>query len=429
MKKIISVSTGLIVVVLAGWLGSSFYSARTTGNYVTSLPDLYQQHQFIHIKTIEHKQSAFSSTGTFEVRLPNGFVPNETASGVTGLIVQYSISNLLLPASAGRIDWQIRGDQASGAQLAQWFGQGPVMSGQGVIQYNGQRRSSFALAEILKKADGMSLQMTPVKGDLVWDNQMLKMQLKTDQFNIRSQDNAIDWRGIALSVDLSDRMLGIGDYSLSINKGSNDGSSFEGMTINKKVSVSDARLNILINQTIQRYAFNQFKLKLALTDIDQSFSMTNLDLASLQQISDILRDTKDMTQLTAQERMTISNALRRLLDQGFSVALPKLSAKTEGGSVEGKLSVDFLKSTGAAQAVFSTAERVRASGQLVLNGKIIDKVQRSTALMLGLAVGTSTGIKTEFDFSSGTVKVNGKTFDVKEYLGFADNMINEAITP
>ena len=429
MKKTVSMTLGVAILLVAGWLGASFYSARVSGNYVTSLPEMYKQHNFIHIKTIEHKQSAFSSAGQFEVRFPNEFVKTETGMGAIGLIVNYSISNLLMPASAGRIAWQLSGDRAEKSLFTQWFGQGSVMQGQGVIQYDGKRQSSIELAELLIKSDGAAVQLTPVSGNLVWDNQTLNMQLKSDQLNIRSEGHAIDWRGISFDVALSDRMQGIGNYSMGIEKGSNDSSIFEGMKLNKKVSVSDARLNVLLNQTIKSYTFNLFKLKYVLSDVEQSFSLTNLDLLSVQKMSEIMRDAKDFQNLTAQERGQMTQSLRRLLDQGFSMEVPKINAKAEGGSIDGKLKIDVLKSDSPAGTAFSTAQRLRASGALVLNGKVIDKAQRSTALLLGIAVGTPEGIKAAFDFASGVVKVNGKTFNVKEYLTYADDVINEAITP
>lgn len=425
MKKITIAVVTVAMLVVAAWLGASFYSARISGNYVTSLPEMYQQQDFIHIKTIEHQQSAFSSEGKFELRMPNVFAMSEEGQGALGFVVQYSISNLLLPKSAGRVTWQLIGDDAIDTRLTKLFGQGAAMHGHGIIQYDGKRRSSVELAELVLKDGDAFVQMTPVKGNLVWDNLALHLQLKTDRLNARAEGSALDWQGIALDVNLSDRMQGLGVYTMSADKGSSDGSSFEKMTLIKNVSLSNDRLNVSIAQTIKSYVFDQYRLN----DIDQSFRLNNMDFQSVQTISSILRDAKDLRNMTLDERTKLTTAVRQLIDQGFSVALPKIAAKMDSGSIEGEAKVEILKSEGSVGRAFSTAQRVNATGQLELKGRVLDPAQTTTAVLLGLAIPTPDGLKSAFDFSEGVIKINGRAFDIKEYLTYSDDVINSLLAP
>ena len=425
MKKITIAVVTVAMLVVATWLGASFYSARISGNYVTSLPEMYQQQDFIHIKTIEHQQSAFSSEGKFELRMPNVFAMSEEGQGALGFVVQYSISNLLLPKSAGRVTWQLIGDDAIDTRLTKLFGQGAAMHGHGIIQYDGKRRSSVELAELVLKDGDAFVQMTPVKGNLDWDNLALHLQLKTDRLNARAEGSALDWQGIALDVNLSDRMQGLGVYTMSADKGSSDGSSFEKMTLIKNVSLSNDRLNVSIAQTIKSYVFDQYRLN----DIDQSFRLNNMDFQSVQTISSILRDAKDLRNMTLDERTKLTTAVRQLIDQGFSVALPKIAAKMDSGSIEGEAKVEILKSEGSVGRAFSTAQRVNATGQLELKGRVLDPAQTTTAVLLGLAIPTPDGLKSAFDFSEGVIKINGRAFDIKEYLTYSDDVINSLLAP
>lgn len=425
MKKITIAVVTVAMLVVVAWLGASFYSARISGNYVTSLPEMYQQQDFIHIKTIEHQQSAFSSEGKFELRMPNVFAMSEEGQGALGFVVQYSISNLLLPKSAGRVTWQLIGDDAIDTRLTKLFGQGAAMHGHGIIQYDGKRRSSVELAELVLKDGDAFVQMTPVKGNLVWDNLALHLQLKTDRLNARAEGSALDWQGIALDVNLSDRMQGLGVYTMSADKGSSDGSSFEKMTLIKNVSLSNDRLNVSIAQTIKSYVFDQYRLN----DIDQSFRLSNMDFQSVQTISSILRDAKDLRNMTLDERTKLTTAVRQLIDQGFSVALPKIAAKMDSGSIEGEAKVEILKSEGSVGRAFSTAQRVNATGQLELKGRVLDPAQTTTAVLLGLAIPTPDGLKSAFDFSEGVIKINGRAFDIKEYLTYSDDVINSLLAP
>lgn len=424
MKKIISL-VAIVGLIVAVWLGASFYSARTTGHYITSLPELYKQNDFMHIKTVEHQQSAFSSSGKFEIRFPNFIPVADGAPTALGVIIQYKVSNLLLPDSAGRLEWKMTGDDSIDPVLKQLFGQGPTMHGKGHISYGGQRQSSIELSELLFKDAQTALKLTPLTGLATWDNQTLKLKLQADHLNARSASVVTDWRGMNIDLNLSNRNLGLGTYSFGIDKGSSASSSFEGMKLTKIASLENDRFNLAISQSIKRFTYEKFKL----TDVDQEFALRGLDKDSVLSISTILRDAKDVNKLSTEDRVALSKSLRDLFNKGFSIGLPRLVAKLEGGSFSGDLNIEVLKSDGADTA-FSSAKRLRATGQVQLNGKGgLDKAQQTTALMLGLAVKTPEGLKTSFNFTQGAITANGKSFDVKENLKFLDDMINAALNP
>jgi hypothetical protein len=307
--------------------------------------------------------------------------------------------------------------------LKQLFGQGPTMHGKGHIGYSGQRHSSIELSELLFKDPQTALKLTPLIGAATWDNQTLKLKLNTDHLNARTQYVVTDWRGISIDINLSNRNLGLGTYSFEINKGNSESSAFEGMKLTKTTSLNNDRFNLAISQKIKHYSYEKFKL----TDVDQEFSIRGLDKNSVMAISTILRDAKDFNKMSGEERIALSKSLRELLNKGFSIGLPRLVANVEGGSLSGDLNIEVLKAEGA-PSDFSSSQRLRASGQVVINGRgVLDKAQQTTALMLGLAVKTPEGLKTSFEFTKGSLSVNGKIFNVKDNLKFLDDMINLAL--
>jgi hypothetical protein len=399
VKKVIGFIV-LIGVLIAIWLGASFYSAHTSGKYVTSLPELYKQNNSIHIKTIEHHQSAFSSSGKFEIRFPNFAPISNGAPTVLGLIIQYKISNLLMPDSAGRLEWKMTGVDSIDPMLKQLFGQGPTMHGKGYIGYSGQRQSSIELSELLFKDPQTALKL-----------------------NARTESVVTDWRGMSIDIHLSNRNLGLGTYSFEINKGNSGSSAFEGMKLSKTASLDNDRFSLSIAQTIKRFSFEKFKL----SDVDQEFAIRGLDKDSVLAISTILRDAKDFNKMSREERVALAKSLRELFNKGFSIGQPRLVAKVEGGSLSGDLNIEVLKAEGAPSA-FSSSQRLRAAGQVTINGSgVLDKAQQTTALMLGLAVKTPEGLKTSFVFNNGSLSVNGKIFNVKDNLKFLDDVINIAL--
>lgn len=422
MKKVIGFIV-LIGVLIAIWLGASFYSAHTSGKYVTSLPELYKQNNSIHIKTIEHHQSAFSSSGKFEIRFPNFAPISNGAPTVLGLIIQYKISNLLMPDSAGRLEWKMTGVDSIDPMLKQLFGQGPTMHGKGYIGYSGQRQSSIELSELLFKDPQTALKLTPLTGSASWDNQTLKLKLNSEHLNARTESVVTDWRGMSIDIHLSNRNLGLGTYSFEINKGNSGSSAFEGMKLSKTASLDNDRFSLSIAQTIKRFSYEKFKL----SDVDQEFAIRGLDKDSVLAISTILRDAKDFNKMSREERVALAKSLRELFNKGFSIGQPRLVAKVEGGYLSGDLNIEVLKAEGAPSA-FSSSQRLRAAGQVTINGSgVLDKAQQTTALMLGLAVKTPEGLKTSFVFNNGSLSVNGKIFNVKDNLKFLDDVINIAL--
>jgi uncharacterized protein YdgA (DUF945 family) len=424
VKKIISL-VAFVGLFIAVWLGASFYSARTTGQYITSLPELYKQNDNMHIKTVEHQQSAFSSTGKFEIRFPNFIPVADGAPTALGVIIQYKISNLLLPDSAGRLEWKMTGDDSIDPVLKQLFGQGPTMHGQGHIGYGGQRHSSVELSELLFRDAQTALKLTPLTGHATWDKDTLKLKLQSDHLNTRISSIVTDWRGMSIEINLSNSNLGLGTYSFGVDKGKSESSSFEGMKLTKIASLENDRFNLAISQTIKNFSYEKFKL----TNVDQEFALRGLDKDSVMSISTILREAKDVNKLTAEDLGALSKSLRDLFNKGFSIGLPQLAANLEGGSISGDLNIEVLKADGTDTA-FSSAKRLRATGQVKLNGKGgLDKAQQTTALMLGLAVKTPEGLQTSFEFTNGAISVNGKNFNVKENLKFLDDMINVVLNP
>lgn len=424
MKKIISL-VAFIGLLVAIWLGASFYSARNTGQFITSLPELYQQNEYMHIKTVEHQQSAFSSTGKFEIRFPNFIPVADGAPTALGIIIQYKISNLLLPDSAARLEWKMTGDDAIDPMLKKLFGQGPTMHGKGHVSYGGQRQSSIALSELLFKDSQTALKLTPLTGLAIWDNDTLKLNLQSDHLNARTESVVTDWRGMRIDINLSNHNLGLGTYSFAIDKGTSESSNFEGMKLTKIASLENDRFTLAISQTVKHFSYDKFKL----TDVDQEFALRGLDKDSVMSISTILRDAKDINKLTNEDRVALSKSLRDLFNKGFSIGLPRLAAKLDGGSLSGDLNIEVLKADSTVTD-FSSAQRLRAAGQINLNGTGgLDKTQQMTALMLGLAVKTPEGLKSSFEFTNGVISANGKSFNVQENLKFFDDIINAALNP
>jgi hypothetical protein len=166
-----------------------------------------------------------------------------------------------------------------------------------------------------------------------------------------------------------------------------------------------------------------------LSDLLLEFSVKGLDINSVDTLSAISTDSNDFRNLTADEQTRASGALQNLVVKGFSIGLPKISAKMGTGSVTGDLLIEVSKPIGSAPDKFSFAQSVKASGKLEAQGRIIDNTQKRLALMLGLATETREGLRASFQFANGSVRANGKSHDVRDNLAYFDELINAKLYP
>jgi hypothetical protein len=121
--------------------------------------------------------------------------------------------------------------------------------------------------------------------------------------------------------------------------------------------------------------------------------------------------------------------LQNLVAKGFSIGLPKISAKMGTGSIKGDLLIEVSQPAGAAAGKFSLVQSLKANGKLEAQGRIIDNTQKRLALMLGLATETREGLRANFQLANGSIRANGKSYDVKDNLAYFDEMINAKLYP
>ena len=108
-----------------------------------------------------------------------------------------------------------------------------------------------------------------------------------------------------------------------------------------------------------------------------------------------------------------TKALRTLMTQGFSFGIPKLAGTVGQGSLEGKLMVEARKSM-SASAPISLANMLKASGEMVLKGKVLDAGKLQTMQALGFTQGPDGSLKGSFEYAEGVLRTNGRIFDGRD---------------
>jgi len=233
----------------------------------------------------------------------------------------------------------------------------------------------------------------------------------------------LDIEGMRAKGDFTNRSRGIGSFDFAIDKFSTKEGTAEGFALQTVVAERQERIDLQINHKLSAITAAGQKVR----DVAVELTLTGLDVSSVDTLSAIASDSDDFQSLTADEQSRAKVAIRKLINQGFTIALPKITGQVNAGSITGDVKLEILKSDNLAATEFSTAKSVRASGQLLAKGKAVDNAQKMMALMMGLATDTKDGLKASFEFTGKTLKANGKTHDVSDQLSFVDDYINGLI--
>ncbi len=420
-----------ISLVVAGtlavgtWLGASIYVGRTTSKWVGTLVEQTAKQKTLRLVNLQHKQGLFSSEGQFEVRLNDLGADLSTGKQKLSVVVDYRISNLLLPESSMRFDWNMKPAGEYGTEFNRMFGSELHLQGHGKLAYGGRALSSLKLPELVMNNGNDRLKISPSTGQLSWLGNAFNYDWKTEQITVLTDGLPIDITGISASADIKNRNHGVGTMQFAIDKLSTRDGTAEGFVLQSTVSENADRLDIVLNHKLASLNVAGQKIKDLLIDL----AITGLDISSVDALSAIANDSDDFQSLTADEQSRATIAARKLLNQGFTIALPKISAQVGAGSVNGDIKIEILKSDATEITRFSTAKSLRAAGQLAAKGKVVDNGQKMMALMLGLATDSKDGLKSSFSFSGNTLKANGKSHDVSDSLSVIDDYINGILYP
>ena len=425
IKKIGITVVAVVLLATAAWLGASIYVGRTSEKWISTLVEQTTKQKKLRLVNLKHQQSLFHSQGQFEIRFNDLAADAATGKQKFSVIVDYKISNLLLPESSMRFNWSLKPSGEYGVEVNRLFGSELAMQGNGQLGYGGRALTSLKVPELVMRNGADRLQISPSSGQFSWAGQALAFDWKTARVSMLTNGLPLDIDGVSAKADFTNRNRGIGSFEFNIDKFSTKEGTAEGVGLQTSVAEHQDRLELLIHHKIASLTAVGQKIREVAIDL----TLTGLDASSIDTLSAIASDSDDFENLTADEQSRSKAAIRKLLNQGFTIALPKITAQVNNGSISGDAKLEFLKSDSSAATEFSAAKSMRASGQLLVKGKAVDNAQKMMALMMGLATDSKDGLKANFEFTGNTFKANGKTRNVSSELSFIDNFINGLIAP
>lgn len=401
----LSMRTGLAagaasLLLLAGWLGSAAYIGSRTEAVLQSLKATAPRDaSSFQLTRLEHQRGWFSSSGTADIALTDDCSDNGSDAPGPIATVQYRIAHLPLPSGMARFDWVATPIGDAAEALIALIGPNADLSGSGRVALQGEVSSDFAIPELTRRSIG--LKASASTGNFRLDRKTFFLEWKLDRLTMRSAAQPAEMNGLSLSINLQDRQLGTGAYSVDIDKLSLRDGTVEGMSLLTKAVIRDDRFDTTVISKARRLNVGNESLK----NLQLEFMVSDLDAASTQVLNQVFRSSCGFQQMTADEQSRTKQAVSRMLARGLKIGLQKLALATEDGAIEGRLEVEMTPSTNDTP---SLVKQLRSTGDIAVSLKRLSNEQRQAMLELGFQQAQDSTLKASFEITSDVLKVNGK---------------------
>jgi len=420
----IVIAAASVTVLVASWAGASIYSVKRTEAALQELVKSTASESPYRLKNLEHKTSLFSSSGQLDLSLVDECDLSGTMPELFAVHVSYEISHLVLPGSMLRMQWTVEPLGQARADFERLFNGQAKLSGAGKVDFFGALHSDMNLPELKVTKQDSVLTISPSTGTIAFGRDTLAFDWKTAKIVQRGAGNATELADLGMQIDISNRHRGIGSAAITVEKLSTSIGSAEGFKLISEVSEHGDRLDMAITPSLKSANFGG-KL---VTDLILQFAFKGMHAQSVETLIDLSGKSCNFRNLTKEEELLMRTATRNLLTAGFSAGIPKLSGAIDGGSLEGHMMVELLKSAGPDIKLAST---LKSSGELAVIGKAITAEEKKMAVSFGIATETALGLKASFDYANGVLKVNGRAFDAtlaEKSLSEIDKGINDFLS-
>ena len=418
------ITAASVTLLLASWAGACLYSVKRAESALQELVKLSASESPYRLKNLEHESSLFSSSGQLDLSLVDQCDLSGTSPELLAVHVRYQISHLVLPGSLLRMQWTVEPQGQARPDFERLFNGQAKLSGAGKVDFFGALHSDMHLPELKLANQDRIITISPSTGTLAIGHNTLAFDWKIEKIVQRGAGNATELANLGMQIDLNNRHRGIGSAAITVDKLSTSMGSAEGFKLISEVSEHGDRLDMALTPSLKSANFGG-KL---VTDLVLQLAFKGMHAQSVETLIDLAGKSCNFRNLTKDEKSLMRSATRSLLMAGFSAGIPKLSGAVDGGSLEGKLMLELMKSAGPD---IKLASLLKSSGELAVIGKAITADEKKMAVSFGVATETSLGIKATFDYENGVLKINGRAFDAtlaEKSLSEIDKGINDFLS-
>ena len=391
---------GSALVITVAALAVPWYSSRTLAAEVRELASAHARGN-LRIRNLAHEAGWLQSAGRLDLEWRNQCAgdPEEP----TVVHVEYSAQHVPDLQGLTRFAWSAAPAGSATAGVQQLL-QGDKLTGTGRAAYDGTFSTDMALPELVITADGQRLQITPSQGRLVLGEKALRLDWAVERMALRGQGRDVEAKQIRIEADLQDRVRGTGRVALDIDSMSAADLLVQGLRLSSETSERADRLDSRVTESVRSVQFMGQSLK----NLVLQAEVKGLHTASVQSISKVFGDSCGLQNTTAEEKLLLRTALKKLLASGLTVGIPTLQGSAHEGGLDAALQVTLAPAQGDAVLL---ANQLSSSGHIQIKGALMPPDQKAFALSTGYVNELPDGVQAAFEYGGGVLKVSGKTLD------------------
>ncbi len=402
-KRFIAVACA-IVFLLAG---VSIYAGKRFESELQKAVQASVQSHSYRLRNLQHRGGLFSSSGQVDLALIDECGAIGVSPEYFKARLSYKLSNLILPTSLARIEWSLEPSGQAKAGFEKLFNGQARLEGKGKVGITGTLQSDMSLPEIKWGENGTVVSISPSTGAITIGKGTLDVDWKTAKITGRGNGSAMQLDGLGMQMGLTNVQRGLGSVAFTVDKLATSLGSAEGIQLATEVLEQGEHLNMMITPSIKSLSGGGKEFK----DLMIQIAVNGLHGKSIEYLLNLSQTSCNFHNLTQKEAQQMRTSVRTLLFEGFSAGIQKIGGTVDGDTLDARLMVELIKTKGSE---FRLESVLKSSGRLTLLGKENqDKQQDHKNSLVTMGIGTKIpgGVKSEYDYDAGLMKLNGAVFD------------------
>lgn len=396
----LKIAAAIVVALGLLWSGINVYAGKRAESRLGEFVAASGKSGSYRLQNLNHQRGLLASHGHVDLVLIDECGAGSRAEWLTARVT-YQLRHSVFPLALMNIEWSLEPLGAERETFEQLFVGQARLTGRGKVGLTGDVQSDMNLPEMHWASKGARFTVSPSVGSVSVGKDTLKLDWRTGKIGVRGEGSALALEGLGMDIDLASVQKGMGKVAFTIDKLGAPDFTADGMSLVTLMRENADRIDIDITPGVKSLSGSGKQFKNLMLD----FGIHGLHGASTEYLLNLAQTSCNFQSLTQQEKEKLQVSLRKLLLEGFSVGISKISGTVDGEQLAGKWLTTLAKTQGEE---FSLMSVLSSQGELTLTGKDINPQQRKTLISLGFATATPEGIRASYEFANGTLKVNGK---------------------
>jgi hypothetical protein len=392
---------GSLILAALAWCATAVATGRRIEAGLNDELHAPERPAGLQLLELDHKPGWFSSSGSAMVRIALGCGAQNRARAPL-FHLDYRFEHW--PSWQGPVRLEARAQPLSafGEDLRSVAGQEHVVEAHGGQDYRGVGRIQLQVpARTLRKPRG-TLELAEAQGQIVVDGEALEIEFRQPRLFVETRGWQAEARDLTLAWKLRDRSKAIGSTQTSAAAVSSSFGAAEGV----KISTRGAELNGRVELHLSAQAARLVASGKTLYDAKLQADASGLHAESFAQLTQSARDNCSVVAVAIDPSNKLREGARGLLQHGLSLAVSKLAARSDDGSLAGDLELEMRPTQGA----IAIATQLRSLGQLTLLGASLTSAGQQNFSLRPFLKPIPGGVRASYAFDNGALTINDKAW-------------------